>query len=335
MTRVQRHTLNPDPGPELPPIPSPARILDTVVDQNASLCRGHWRLVLRAPTFPPCEPGQFINILCRADGNDRHDHTHDDGPSTTASAFAERAAYLRRPFSIAELQRDGNAVRMEILHHVVGPGTAWMAARQPGDRVNILGPVGSPFRIDANVTRAVLVGGGIGIPPLIWLARVLAERGVNALVLYGVRNADAMPLRVDTRAADSSRRDQPELCIDEFSRNGVPAIVCTDDGSIGRRGFVTDALAARFDSHPPDARTTVFTCGPDVMMRSVAEICARSGAACQVCLERVMGCSLGTCQSCVVPVADPSTRLGWRYRLCCTDGPVFDASAVLWSTPRS
>jgi dihydroorotate dehydrogenase electron transfer subunit len=224
---------------------------------------------------------------------------------------------------------------MEILHHVVGPGTAWMADRKPGDRVNILGPVGTPFRVDAHLDRAVLVGGGIGIPPLIWLARTLTERHVNTLVLYGVRSADAMPLRLDPGAAEASRHDEAALCIDEFSRHGVPAVVCTDDGSIGRRGFVTDALAAHFNAHPPEARTGVFTCGPDVMVRTVAEICKRANAACQVCLERVMGCSLGTCQSCVVPVTDAHAKVGWRYRLCCTDGPVFDGSAVLWSTPRS
>lgn len=298
-----------------------------MVDANEALCRGHWRLVLRAPAdFPACDPGQFINILCRTADADR---------ASAETTFGARTAYLRRPFSIAELDRNGGATLLEVLHHVVGPGTAWMATRKPGDAVNILGPIGRPFRADARLRRAVLVGGGIGIPPLIWLARTLAERGVNVLAVYGVRSAEMMPLRVDRSAVVASAQDRPTLCIEEFARHGVCSVVCTDDGSLGRRGFVTDALIAHLAAAPPDADTCVFTCGPDVMMRAVADICRQQNVACQACLERVMGCAMGTCQSCVVPVVDADAPRGWRYRLCCTDGPVFDASAVLWSTPRS
>lgn len=293
-------------------------IKTAVVDSNKPLCAGHFRLALRVDAFPDCAPGQFINILCQ----------RADAPS--AAAPADGGAGLRRPFSIAEIARDADGVRLDVLHHVVGAGTAWMAQRAPGDAVSIVGPLGRPFAIPDTLRRAVLVGGGIGIPPLIWLSRVLAERNIDTTLLYGVRSREALPLALNAAAMNADAPLQPSPCLEPFAAFGASAVVCTDDGSVGHHGFVTDALATGLPAMKTDANTMVFTCGPDVMMRRVAALCRENGVACQACLERLMACGLGTCQSCVVPVRDASRAQGWRYRLCCSDGPAFDAAAVCW-----
>lgn len=282
---------------------------------------GHWRLVLRVQRCLEAVPGQFVNILCR----DADPCGHDSGRQGAATG-----PLLRRPFSLAELRLEGSGCTIDVLHRVIGPGTAWLASRRVGDRVNIIGPLGHAFSTDRSVRRAVLVGGGIGVPPLLWLARVLAEAGVAAVLLYGARSTGSIPLTIDQQAMRGGRSTRPTPCVRELAEAGVPAIVCTDDGSLGRPGLVTDALEALLEGEGRLQEICVYTCGPEAMMRRVAEICRERNIACQACLERVMGCGLGTCQSCVVKVIDRSVHGGWRYALCCTDGPVFDAQAVIW-----
>jgi dihydroorotate dehydrogenase electron transfer subunit len=118
----------------------------------------------------------------------------------------------------------------------------------------------------------------------------------------------------------------------------VPAVIATDDGSYGFRGFVTQALEGYLDRwFTADApRPTLYTCGPEPMMRRVADIAATRGLSCQVAVERAMACGMGTCQSCVIkvrkpdPAAPPLAGSDWAYRLACTDGPVFAAADLLW-----
>ena len=119
------------------------------------------------------------------------------------------------------------------------------------------------------------------------------------------------------------------MCVEEFARVGTPAAVTTDDGSCGLRGRVTDAMKVLFDSSMARA-TNVYACGPEPMLRAVAQLCAQQGVRCELAMERVMGCGMGTCQSCVVPVNDSTRAEGWRYALCCSEGPVFDARQVRW-----
>lgn len=117
----------------------------------------------------------------------------------------------------------------------------------------------------------------------------------------------------------------------EFAQWNVPALVCTDDGTLGSRGRVPEIFTSYLTGHAAEAAgAVVYTCGPEPMLRLVARTCESLGIPCQVCLERVMACGMGTCQSCVVRVRDGADPEGWRYRLCCTDGPVFDSRAVIW-----
>lgn len=285
----------------------------TRVKANEPLCREHFRLVLEVEDFPEAAPGQFLQVLC----------------ADPQSELGRGAAFVRRPFSIGGLRRQGRLCEVDVMHRAVGPGTRWLAARQPGDAVSILGPLGRPFRFDEERSLAILVGGGIGLPPLIWLAEALHARGQETLVFVGARSAEWIPL---TRVADVPvAADEASPAFAEFARAHAPVVVATNDGSLGSTGYVPDTLARYLDRHPElAARAVIYTCGPEPMMRAAAEIAEARGIPCQVCLERVMACGMGTCQSCVVAVRDAAAVDGWRYRLCCTDGPVFDSREVIW-----
>jgi dihydroorotate dehydrogenase electron transfer subunit len=289
---------------------------------NELICREHYRLTLALAAFPEARPGQFVHIRC----------TEPNDLGWTGGAF------IRRPFSIGGLRRKGEQVEIDVLHRAIGIGTQWLARLQPGDPINILGPLGQPFRLpEADKPITLLVGGGIGLPPLIWLAEAMQAAGVPSIAFCGARTADLLPLTLSSSGGQSPP-DAPasgaltaSLFCREFTCFDVPAIVATDDGSLGARGMVPDVLAAWLDANRAEARrAVVYTCGPDRMMRAVAEVCRKHDLPCQVCLERMMACGMGTCQSCVVRIRDEAAAAGWRYRLCCTDGPVFDALDVIW-----
>lgn len=285
------------------------------VVSNENICREHYRLVLSPAEFPTAQPGQFVQILC----------TEPSEAGWTGGAF------IRRPFSIGGLRRGHGQIELDILHRAIGIGTKWLARLQPGDPVNILGPLGQPFRLPASGHGpALLVGGGIGLPPLIWLAEALQAAGIPAISFCGSRTADLLPLTLEPNV-DCTCTDPVPFCR-EFARLGVPGLLATDDGSLGQRGLIPDVFDAYLERHPElKSGAVVYTCGPDRMMRAVAEICERRGLPCQVCLERMMACGMGTCQSCVVKTRDAAAPDEWKYRLCCTDGPVFDAKDVIWN----
>ena len=285
----------------------------TRVVANEPICHQHWRFVLEVEDFPPAEPGQFVQILCGKPDDD----------AWTGGAF------LRRPFSIADLRRDGRRAEIDILHRAVGGGTRWLSRLEPGDSVSIVGPLGRPFWLLDDRPVALLVGGGIGLPPLIWLARTLHDAGKRSVAFCGSRSADVLPL---TRRADVPvSGERATLAFSEFADFDVPVVVGTDDGSLGAAGLIPDLFTRYLGRHLDDARSAVvYTCGPEPMMRTVARFCHQRAIPCQVCLERMMACGMGTCQSCVVRVRDEQAEDQWRYQLCCTDGPVFDADLVIW-----
>ncbi len=203
---------------------------------------------------------------------------------------------LRRPFSIHRADGCGG---LALLFETVGRGTAWLAERVPGDPVDLIGPLGNGFRIGPESREILLVAGGIGIAPLAFLAESAAAAGKKVSLLQGARTASLLcppPAVV------------PETCV----------VSITDDGSRGRRGLVTGLLgefAAGADQ--------VFACGPASMYRAMAELRCLRGKAVQVCLEEKMACGLGACYGCTV-----MTRGGPKQ--VCRDGPVFEASDILW-----
>ena len=272
---------------------------------NEPVCPGHFRLTLQASDFPSARPGQFVHL----------------GPQDGTAEAGLGVPFLRRAFSIAGLRRTRDGCELDLIYRVVGAGTRWLAGLQRGDHVDLIGPLGNAFPMPAADTTAWLVAGGVGLPPVLWFAQELAGSGHCTVLFVGARHRGQIPLSV-RQTGSTVRADRlPDTDL----------VLATDDGSAGFRGTVVEALAERAGGTEADlGRITVFTCGPEAMLRAVAELCAVRSMTCHVCLERSMACGIGTCQSCVVRVRDPADPDGWRYVPCCTDGPVFDASEVIW-----
>jgi len=301
---------------------------------NDRLCAEHGLLRLGVANFPPTRPGQFVQVqCCPPDKPDRPhavDWPDDRPPQLTQPDLVRAEALLRRPFSLAG-RRDLGAGRSElrVIYRVVGSGTGWLEQTSPGEPVSVLGPLGNAFAIREAKPAAALVGGGVGIPPMIYLAEALARAGKDTTAFCGVRARDLLPLTLTGDVAVSSA-GEPSLCVAEFAACGIATALASDDGSLGLEGFAPEAferwLGARGGS--PE-ELVVYSCGPEAMMRAVGEACVARGIDCQLALERHMGCGMGTCQSCVVRIR-ADNEAGWTYKLVCTDGPVFDARDVLW-----
>lgn len=235
---------------------------------------GYAVVVLDDPEAPPARPGQFVMV---------------HGAWGTAPL-------LPRPMSILS-----PGPRLELLVKVVGEGTRRLCAAGPGESVDVLGPLGTAFEDPPAGARAVLVGGGVGVAPLWFLAEEWARRGAaRPTFVYGGRTA----------------RDLPGA---ERLAEITELVVTTEDGSRGRHGRVTVALD---ELVRPGA--VVYTCGPSPMMAAVARHAERAGAACVASLEAPMACGFGVCLGCAVP------RVGGGFLYCCVQGPVVDAARVDW-----
>jgi dihydroorotate dehydrogenase electron transfer subunit len=238
---------------------------------------------------------------------------------------------LRRAFSIAGLRRVGGGVEVDAIYRVVGTATRWMESLRAGDVVSALGPLGNAFPISQTKSHAWLVAGGVGLPPMLWLAEALREAARKTIAFCGATRAELLPLSMDAARPPDATAMRPSLSAREFALHDVPVVISTDDGSLGFHGYVGAAMAAHFDANAPDpSDMVVYTCGPEPMMRVVAQFAAARDIECYVCVERNMACGTGMCQSCVVPIRDTADSEGWSYRLCCSDGPIFEASQVIW-----
>jgi len=238
---------------------------------------------------------------------------------------------LRRAFSIAARRDAQNETEVDIIYRVVGRGTRWLSSLREGDELSVLGPLGQAFPISSGKRHAWMVAGGVGLPPMLYLAEALSAAGREAIAFCGAQSKDLLPFALDDMLKPATDASRANRCISEFAVHGVDAVISTDDGSLGFEGHIGAALKAFADAAPPDVGDlVVYTCGPERMMRFVADFCIERSIECYVCMERAMACGTGMCQSCVVPVHDAGGESGWRYRLCCTDGPVFSASEIIW-----
>jgi dihydroorotate dehydrogenase electron transfer subunit len=310
---------------------STALIQTGSVVANQSLCREHYRLTLRVPAFHQAGAGQFVH-LCPDLGTAENAAVVNDETGGALNNWQREslAPMLRRAFSIAALSRTAGGVKVDVIYRVVGKATRWMEALRVEDRISVLGPLGHPFPISVEKPKAWLVAGGVGLPPMLWLAETLGQSGKNTIAFCGAQSADLLAL---------SRRGEPAstdattatLCAKEFADFGARSIISTDDGSLGFPGHIGSAMQT-YHEHNADLadEVVVYTCGPERMMRFVADYCVARNIECHVCMERAMACGTGLCQSCVVPIADASEPDGWRYRLCCKDGPVFAAETIVW-----
>jgi dihydroorotate dehydrogenase electron transfer subunit len=223
-----------------------------------------------------------------------------------AVAVGVSGAILRRPFSVYGVDRP-RAGAVEIVFDVVGAGTAWLAERRVGDRVDLMGPLGQPFPETSATGTALLVGGGYGAAPVLFLAEVLAARGREVALVLGAASAERL------------------LDVDAALRLSSTTWFTTDDGSLGTRGIVTDVLPDALNAAPVAA---VHACGPMPMLRAVAALAAARGVPCWVAVEEHMACGSGVCWTCVLPVRGGDG--GLRNLRACTEGPVFDGAAVAW-----
>ncbi len=310
-------------------------IHEGVVARNEPLCRDHFRILVRVPRFRPAKPGQFLHV---SPTNSVRTHVELRGEDRRASESWSswmQAPLLRRAYSIAGLSWRPDGVELQIIYRVVGKTTHWLQKLRPDEFISVLGPLGNQFPIDVRKSQAWLVAGGVGLPPMLWLAQELHSCQRRAIAFCGVQRAELLPLTLDSWDSPASDAGRATFSAMEFRQYGVPMVISTDDGSLGFRGHVGEALAAYHAQNPVSADDlVVYTCGPERMMRFVAEYCVARGIWCFACMERNMACGLGTCQSCAVAMVDGQDPQGWRYRLCCTDGPVFDAKEILWSAPH-
>ncbi len=319
---------------------SPSKPRGTFVGQvvaNELICTEHYRLAIRIADFPPSWPGHFVQIACNDEDMCEHPHELEwepghPRPATSDRDFLSPLPYLRRPFSIAKrLDLSDSQVHLEVIHRVIGKGTRYLQKLREGDTVSILGPLGKGFTIPQDLELGLLVGGGVGIPPMLYLAEAFAAAGKAAIAFVGAQRKDLVPLTFVPGSPASSTQGEPVANIHEFNKFNFPTVLTTDDGSLGFKGFVTGALTQFFQQRPAlnRSRVVVYCCGPTPMMKATAQVAATFGYKCQVSLEQPMACGMGTCQSCVIRY-QPAGVADWVYKLTCTDGPVFDSADIKW-----
>jgi dihydroorotate dehydrogenase electron transfer subunit len=248
-------------------------------------------LRLRAPEIARTSaPGQFVMV----------------------KAGAATDPLLRRPFSVFELLRDeaGRPSGLSLLNKRIGPSTALLYSAVPGQRVACLGPLGRPFSLVDPPTEAWMVAGGVGLAPFVTLAESLHARGVHSTLFYGARRADEL------------------FSLELFRDLEVDLTLTTEDGSAGERGRVTGPLEQLLSSHAPNRPIMLYACGPEGMLAATAKIAMRFARPCQVSVERIMGCGLGGCYSCVVPMRDEHG--GFHHVRSCLSGPVLAGDQILW-----
>ena len=258
---------------------------------------------IRAPKCAAAAtPGSFVHISC-----------DDELP-------------MRRPMSIMRASEDW----IEILYKVVGEGSRLLASRKVGDIVNVLGPIGRPFAPIPERPNCLLIGGGVGIPPMVFLADSLRDNPLwQTLAIFGSEIPFPFELQPSTLATpwldDDINSAMPLL-----ESWGIPNRLTSEsefDGCF--RGFVTD-LALQWLKSLDDgerAKTQLFACGPTPMLQAVAALAERYELPCQVSLEEFMACAVGGCAGCTVEITTPD---GPAMKRVCVDGPVFEASTVVW-----
>lgn len=237
------------------------------VCSNEPLARQVFRMRLLGDTSAITAPGQFVDL-------------------------ALPGFFLRRPISICDYDADG----LTIIYKVVGKGTAALSRLAPGAELDALSGLGNGFDTQKSGESPLLIGGGVGVPPLYALAKRLLAEGKCPTAILGFNKADEV------------------FYAGEFENLGVRTIVCTADGSVGVRGFVTDAIATL------SGYSFYYACGPEPMLRAVHALCPCGG---QLSFEERMGCGFGACMGC-------SCKTKYGNKRICKEGPVLTKEEVIW-----
>lgn len=260
-------------------------------------------LRLRAPeTAARAKPGQFVHLAC------------------------DPRLQMRRPFSI---MRAGDGW-IDLLYKVVGTGTAQLAQRRKGETLSLLGPIGMPFVLHPERPRPLLIGGGVGIPPMVFVAESL-KADKRARWLPFVIMGSEVPFPFSARPSQFMVAGLPPAataCMPLLEDWGIPSRLASKQGYPGCfDGYVTDLARAWFGGLDAKARAEVevFACGPTPMLKAVAALAAEAGLPAQVSLEEHMACAVGGCAGCAVEVVKDGAK---QMKRVCVDGPVFDARTV-------
>ncbi len=305
-------------------------VFEAFVSSNRQIGQRFYRLRLDfsrdgASAFADFQPGQFAELDLSGTALPSVKTIPEDLLDT-----AGRKILLRRPFSFTDVTTNRDKTFADLLYCVVGPATLRMTTLSAGDSVSVIGPLGNGFSIPDGKRTALLVAGGMGVPPLLHLTKVLTAdfRATRIEVIAFAGAKTAMELPFEGRLDEISQ--QLGFSIPEFARYGIESLVATDDGSAGYHGFVTDCLAERLGQTDLAAKDIViYSCGPEPMLARVSEIAKDKNIDCQVSMERRMACGIGLCQSCAV-----QCRLNGSnetvYKMCCKDGPVFDSREVVF-----
>lgn len=302
------------------------------VIRNTRLCDEHLEIELVYLGFPNSEPGQFLELHCAEVMPESARVVAWPGEGRlqlSGLCFPRREAFLNRPFSIADHWMDADGVpHFTVISRTIGPGTAFLERLRPGDTLSVTGPLGVGFQIPRHDVPLLLVGGGVGIPPLLYLARRLHERKHRGVSMgFGVRKREYFPLRL---IAEPDRGGSARICCELPGGADYPSAVATDDGSLGVHGLVTTIVERWAEQYAAKlSEAQVLACGPQRMLQALAAQTRRLGVGAQLCIERNMGCGLGTCLSCVVRVREPTAQQGWRWALSCSEGPVFDRDRLI------
>lgn len=238
------------------------------IESNRPLTEQVFKMRLRGDATAIRRAGQFVNI-------------------------AVEGLFLRRPISVCDFTDD----TLTLIYKVVGEGTARMAKMQAGERLDILTGLGNGFDADRTISKALLVGGGVGVPPLYRLTKDLVARGKEVTAVLGFNRADEI------------------FYADEFAAAGARVIIATADGSVGTKGFVTDAIrenGVEFDYF--------YACGPLPMLRALCDATATDG---ELSFEERMGCGFGACMGCSCKTHNGNKRI-------CKEGPVLRKDEIIW-----
>jgi dihydroorotate dehydrogenase electron transfer subunit len=217
---------------------------------------------------------------------------------------------LRRPFSVFEVLRsNGRVEALTLLSKKIGVTTSMLFDAVEGDVISCLGPLGRPYAVVQPPTEAWMVAGGVGLAPFATLAEALVAAGTRTTLFYGARSGKEL------------------FYLDWFRERGVRLVLSTEDGSAGERGRVTVPLERELQQAASN-EVMVYACGPEPMLEAVAHLAQRYRRRSQVSVERVMGCGMGGCYSCVIPVRD--VKGGQHYVRSCLGGPVFEGADLVW-----
>ena len=253
-------------------------IQELLLVENTQLNHDNFRLVLQSDSdLPEIFPGQFVNVEIKK----------------------ATEIFLRRPFSVLDVDRKNKT--FSLLVKILGRGSKVLTSYKAGEKISVIYPLGNGFTIPSSTDKVLLIGGGSGVAPMLFLSKICGLKPEQVHVLLGARSIS------------------DHVDVSSYTDNGS-FYYATEDGSLGEKGFVTNHSVYKSELATFDK---IYTCGPDLMMKAIAKDAAKAGKFCEVSLENMMACGFGVCLCCV-----EKTTSG--HKCVCTDGPVFNINDLTW-----